>query len=144
MKHYLITSIGENKGSPRVWLQGSNLDHVGFKPGTRFDIKLDDARLVLTRSDQGIRVVSRKRRGEIEYPVIDINSRELLEMFEGMSAVRVVMLEEEIHILPLASELRRQERVERTAARMGQGDPLEIARASIATPLVRTAGRTHG
>lgn len=126
MRHYLVTSIGENKGAPRVWLQGSNLDHVGFKPGTRFDIKLDDARLVLTRSDQGIRVVSRKRRGESEYPVIDINSRELLEMFEGMSAVRVVMLEEEIHILPLASELRRQERVERTAARMGQGDPLEI------------------
>lgn len=45
MKHYLITSIGENKGAPRVWLQGSNLGHVGFKPGTRFDIKLDDARL---------------------------------------------------------------------------------------------------
>jgi DNA (cytosine-5)-methyltransferase 1 len=115
------------------WVDNADLSEVHISrlrivgsESDRFDIKLDDARLVLTRSDQGIRVVSRKRRGESEYPVIDINSRELLEMFEGMSAVRVVMLEEEIHILPLASELRRQERVERTAARMGQGDPLEI------------------
>ncbi|MFO7542417.1 MAG: hypothetical protein R6W97_06345 [Thiobacillus sp.] len=123
------TLIGHPNTSTASRIKQTLLSRACHRPNlatTRFDIKLDNARLVLIRSDKGIRVVSRKRRGESEYPVIDINSRELLEMFEGMSAVRVVMLEEEIHILPLATELRRQERVERTAARMGQGDPLEI------------------
>ena len=126
MKHYLITAIGVNKGAPRVWLQGSNLGHAGFSPGTRFDVRLGDQRLVMRRSEMGVRVVSQKRRGESVYPVIDINSKELLSMFDGMGSVRVVMLADEIHILPLASELRRRERLARAAAKVEQGDPLNI------------------
>lgn len=126
MKHYLITSIGVNRGAPRVWLQGANLEHAGFVPGSRFNIFFEEQRLVISSAENGARVVSRKRRGTRVSPVIDINSMESLAMFDGMCAVRVVMLGGEIHILPLASELRRKERITRVAAKLAQGDPLSI------------------
>lgn len=127
MKHYQIASIGENKGSPRLWLQGANLAHAGFKPGNRYELRVGEQRLILSVMNNGKRVVSSKKRGVREYPVIDINSRELLRIFDGMQAVRVVMLENEIHVLPIASELRRQERIARVSRKLEKGIPLTMA-----------------
>lgn len=126
MKHYLVASIGEHRGSPRLWLQGANLAHAGFKPGMRFDVVMEVGKLRMVLSESGERIVSRKCRGETEHPVIDINSREVLDAFLGHASVRVVILVTGIHVLPLASEKRRQDRLHRAWETLQEGEPLAM------------------
>lgn len=126
MKHYLVATLGAHRGSPRLWLQGANLAHAGFKPGMRFDVELVPDNLRLFLSESGERTVSRKRRGETEQPVIDINSRDVLDAFVGHAAVRVVILDTGIHVLPVASEKRRQVRLRRAWETLQEGEPLAM------------------
>lgn len=93
MKAYETTKIGQNRGRPRLWLEGRKAKAAGFLPGKRFNIRKDDERtmLVLELSECGSRIVSRKLKGDQEIPVIDINSMEVMSMFEGFDAVRVIV-----------------------------------------------------
>jgi len=126
MKHYLVASLGEHRGSPRLWLQGANLAHAGFKPGVRFDVVIEAGCLKIVLSESGERIVSRKRRGETEQPVIDINNRDVLDAFIGHAAVRVVIIDTGIHVMPLASEKRRQDRLHRAWETLHEGEPLAM------------------
>lgn len=121
-----ILSIGMNKGSKRVWLQGSMLSRAGFTPKTRYTVTRKDRAIVLTKHDVGFRIVSAKKKAEKEVPVIDINNRELLAMFDGLAHVRVIYKTGEIHLLPLATELRARERIARAEELMRNGHPLQF------------------
>lgn len=128
MKSYEVTKIGQNRGAPRIWLEGLKAVLAGFLPGKRFEAKKDIERKMLTLelSDSGCRIVSKKMRGEREVPVIDINSMELLSVFEGIEAVRVVVQAGKIFILPIASELAIKERRDRLANKIQNGEPISV------------------
>lgn len=128
MKAYEATSIGENRGRPRLWLQGMKAAIAGFLPRMRFTIRKDPERhmLILELDQAGTRVVSRKVINDREIPIIDINSSEHLSMFEGFKAVRVIVQTNRIIILPLASELAKKERLERLRKKLDSGEPLSI------------------
>jgi len=126
MKHYQTTAVGEHRGSPRLWLQGENLAHAGFSPGCRFDLLVESGTLKLVLNDEGKRTVSAKTRGNRAFPVIDINSREELAPIARFGWVRILITGQTILILPLASEERRLERLERAAGKMQDGDPLDM------------------
>lgn len=126
MKHYLVLTVGSNRGIPRIWLQGPNLAHAGFRPGLRFDVHLQEDRIRLVLNETGGRIVSRKRRGQSDQPVIDLNSREVLGLFEGQPSVRVLMLGSGITILPLASESRRRRRLALARRALLAGEPLSM------------------
>jgi DNA (cytosine-5)-methyltransferase 1 len=126
MEGYYIKRIGQNKGKPRVWLEGMQASRAGFVPGQKYDIVVDGQAIVLQANPDGTRIVSSKREGEKLNPVIDINSRELLAIFDGMAAVRVIAKEGQIYLLPLASELKKQERYQRLKEKLEIGDPLTI------------------
>ena len=126
LKGYYIKKLGQNRGSPRVWLEGSQPLLAGFAPGTRFDIRVQDKTVVLQANPDGSRIVSAKRIGERDNPVIDINSRELLAVFDGMAAVRVVVKDGEIALLPLASEIKKQRRFNRIKEKLEAGEPLAM------------------
>lgn len=115
-----------NRGAPRIWLQGEEVSTAGMEPGMRFDVHVKGGTVVLRADPNGSRVVSRKIKKDEVLPVIDINSKELLALFDGMSAIRLVQREGEIHLLPLATELRKKERVDRLRRKMAAGEPLEI------------------
>ena len=121
-----IISIGFNKGAKRVWLQGNMLSRAGFVPHARFDTVKEGNAIVLQVRDVAKRGVSVKRRKEQEIPVIDINNSELLDMYEGLDTVRVIYQDRKIYILPLASELRKRERIERAKQLMISGQPLAV------------------
>lgn len=121
MQTFTVLKIGENKGAPRIWAEGSRLVKAGFTAGRRYAIRVKEQTLILEAHEDGSRVVSAKRRGETEVPVIDLNSRELLSIFEGMSAVRVVMEEGKLFILPLASEAKRLQREARLKRELDAG-----------------------
>lgn len=123
---YFIKKIGANKGKPRVWLEGIQAAIAGFDPGQRYDVEVRGKTLVLQVNPDGSRIVSAKKVGERINPVIDLNSDSLLAVFDGMAAVRVVAREGEIYIVPLASELRKQERMQRLRQKLEKGESIAI------------------
>lgn len=121
-----ITAIGQNKGTARVWLQGNTLTRAGFEPRTKYTVLSQNGAIVLTRTDDGVKLreVSSRKKNEREVPIIDINNAELAAMFEGLSHVRVVFQPGEISILPLSTEIRAKERLDDAVAKMEAGEPL--------------------
>lgn len=128
MKAYETTRIGMHRGSPRIWLEGMKAKLAGFLPGLRFNIRKNIERkaLFLELSENGLRVVSRKMRADKEIPIIDINSSEWLAMFEGFESVRIIVQQRRIVILPLHTDLARQERLQRLQSKLDEGTPLAV------------------
>lgn len=116
MKHYIVRSITANHGSMRVYMDIASLSEAGFTPGKTYTRTVDDSspRITLTLAPNGSYVVCGKDRGDRpKLPVIDINSTAVLKQFEGLQAVRIVIEAGKVHILPLASEVKRRERLQR-------------------------------
>lgn len=130
LEGYYIKKIGQNRGIPRVWLEGTQTERAGFKPGQKFDVVVQGHTIVLQANPDGSRVVSSKKAGEKQHPVIDLNSRELLAIFDGMSAVRVAVKKGEIYLLPLASEIKKRERFNRLREKLESGEPLTVGSVS--------------
>lgn len=120
-------AIGSNRGKPRIWLQNQEVAGAGLAPGDRFDIHMKGGTVVLKANPDGSRVVSYKedRQGN-RNPVIDLNSSQLLALFDGMSSIRLVQREGEIYLLPLASEIRKKERLSRIKNKVQSGEPLTV------------------
>lgn len=124
---YYIKKKGETSKGPRVWLQGSQPESAGFTPGRKYDISIIEGKtVVLTVNANGSRIVSSKKKTNSNElaPVIDINSHALLAIFDGMAAVQVIFKDGEIVILPLVSEIKKQERYQRLKSKLACGDPL--------------------
>lgn len=123
-----IRKLGEHRGNPRLWIDGAQAQKGGFLPGVAYTPKVDHERcmLILEAVEGGERVVSKKVVREREIPVIDINSENLLGIFVklGLSAVRIVVQLGRICILPVASELRAKERLDRLKAKLTGNEPL--------------------
>lgn len=66
--------IGQNRGKPRLWLEGVILSEHGFPHGTRWIIAKQPPFLLLLADPNGDRKVA----GTQERPIIDINSAKLL------------------------------------------------------------------
>lgn len=127
-KDVWIKKIGANRGRPRIYLDGLQAIRAGFAPGERYEVNVDASgrRVMLQKNPDGSRLVSAKERGGRTLPVIDIESSELLAMFEGMDALRVVVGEDRIVLLPLASEIKKQERFTRLVGKLQGGQPLKM------------------
>lgn len=126
MDGYYIKKIGQNRGAPRVWLEGSQTERAGFSAGQRFDIDVQGQMVVLQANPDGSRIVSGKKVGDRNNPIIDINSKELLAMFDGMAAIRIVVKKDQIYLMPLASEIKKRERFQRLREKLENGDELTI------------------
>ncbi len=73
MQTFTVLKVGENKGAPRIWTEGQRLAKAGFAAGRRYGIRVNERTLILEVCDDGTRVVSAKKRGDAEVPVIDLN-----------------------------------------------------------------------
>lgn len=122
---YYIKRIGQNRGAPRIWLDRQT-ERAGFEPGQRYDVVVQGRTVVLQANPDGSRVVSSKKDGDRTNPIIDLNSRDLLALFDGMSSIRVAVKQGKIYLLPLASELKKQERFGRLREKLEAGDPLAV------------------
>lgn len=120
---YIVRQIGENKGAPRVYLDMAGLSEAGMTPGASYrrDTDAKTKRISLVLDPEGDHKVSKKVKSAKEIPVIDINSSLALSQFEGMEAVRIIIGQGVIHILPLASETNRAKRIERLLKHTAEG-----------------------
>lgn len=121
-----VKGIGEKRGAPYIYFDGIQGARTGFAPGQKYTLDIDGNKVVLSANKDGSRTVSAKRIGDKEYPVIDINSKELADLFQGMSAVRVVVKEGKVYLLPLASEVKKRERLNRITEKIRSGEPLTM------------------
>jgi DNA (cytosine-5)-methyltransferase 1 len=70
-----VIQLGENRGAPRVYLQGGWLVKAGFKANSRFRATFGKGSVTLELDEQGDRKVSGKKQDTV--PVVDINTQEL-------------------------------------------------------------------
>lgn len=128
MNVFSIHKLGQNKGAPRLYLEGNQTKRAGFTPGENYEVEVnvEKGMVALRLKDGGSRVVSKKQKRGEEMPVIDINSQQVLSMFEGMQAVRVVMRKAEIFILPLATEVRKNQRIKDFNDKVANNQPLTV------------------
>lgn len=138
---YSISKLGTHRGAPRVWLQGSSPARGGFTPGARYRVTSQPGKTLLTLelAADGERMVSRKAKGDEVIPVIDINGRDILAMFEGLEAVRVVVEIGKISILPIAAEVRARERLKRLKDKLQRGRALVTGSTATGTGILDRA-----
>lgn len=130
MEGYFIKKLGQHRGAPRVWLDRLQIERSGLSTGQRYDVLIQDKMVVLQANTDGSRVVSGKVIGERDNPCIDLNNKAILALFDGMAAIRVVVKKGEIYLLPLATEIKKQERFLRLREKLERGDPLAIGSVS--------------
>lgn len=123
MQRYIVRKLGESKGAPRVYLDIDAMGAAGFLPGKTYSRKFNEERggLTLTVETNGSYVVCKKECHGKTIPIIDINSSDALKSFEGLAAVRIVLEAGKIHILPIASEMKRVERLKRLSEHLDDG-----------------------
>lgn len=131
MQTYAVTKITEQRGKPRIWIEGSRLELAGFTPARRYTVQVDAeaCRLTLRIAEEGDRLVSRRESAGKVSPIIDICNA-TLAMFAGFDRVRVVFAAGVVHVLPLASEARKAERLQRLQAKLATGRPLDVGSVS--------------
>lgn len=121
------TKLGETRGKRRIYLDGAKLAREGYQPGDRYDLALEDARVVIKLHDDGKYMVSKRQRNGTLYPVIDITRAELAELFDGVAMVRVLIAKGKIVVTAHHQEGKVAERVERLLSKIRTGEPLRVA-----------------
>ena len=92
--------LGRSNGSPRLWLESTRLEQIGFAAGTPFSIR---------RHGEGIRLqpelissnhVSQRRAAGRKRPIIDIANRMMLSPLASYSEIKIIAQHEKIDALP--------------------------------------------
>ncbi len=118
--------LSENRGHKRAWLEGRRLADAGFIPGVRYDVSIDTSTQVLTiRISDGHRIVSRKKVSTGEVPVIDLNNSDLDALFGKVSRIRAIIRDHSIEVTIHPDEAAVLERLERLAAKLMGGGPID-------------------
>ncbi|MBB1390176.1 DNA cytosine methyltransferase [Shewanella sp. SG44-6] len=88
-------NLGLNRGLPRVYLDGVQngykLINENINVGDSFSCKFSDKAIHLIFSDDGDRIVSRRKKGDTYLPLIDINSQELENIFDEGALLRITI-----------------------------------------------------
>ena len=91
--------VGNNRNTPRVWLESSRLTASGFSSGAPFSVIPTARGVSLRLSDTGSRVVSSRRAAGGIRPIIDLCSRDLLRL-DGVSTIKASASFGTIDIVP--------------------------------------------
>ncbi|VVE35010.1 DNA cytosine methyltransferase [Pandoraea terrigena] len=141
-----IRKIGSNRGRPRLWIEGAVASRACFLPGMKISVTLDEEKCMLTleANESGERVVSKKTVRDRDVPVVDINSENLLGIFVrmGLTAVRLVVQLHRIFVLPIASEVRAKERLDRLKSKLENNEPLLMGSFSSGIGILDRAAHT--
>jgi DNA (cytosine-5)-methyltransferase 1 len=120
------TTVGEHKGLPRLYLDGQRLLH-SFKPGELYQSKeLDDGRVVLMRSESGLKVSRRKRKDNV-FPVVDFRHEVFGVRFGVGKKVRVTFKPGLVIIEKHHLDKKIKERETRTLKKLREGKTLSVA-----------------
>lgn len=120
--------VGEQRGRPRIWIDGARLLRAGVQPGQPMDVEFDDqAQVVRVSVGSGCRKVSQRKRNGSVYPVIDISNDTIAKVFgEDVTRVRVAGSDGRLEISIHPDEAAEQSRLERGSRRLTRHSPLLV------------------
>jgi DNA (cytosine-5)-methyltransferase 1 len=104
---YRTTSlkVGDNDGTPRIWLDGKWVLDAGFIPDSTIAVEYGDGEITVRLDPDGKRTVTPKAKGKKS--VIDLNNEKLKEAVGEAKRVKVVAKAGEILITPERTERKR-------------------------------------
>ncbi len=100
MKLVAFHKLGENRNSPRLWLESRRLNSFGFSAGTAFSVQQIRDGVRLTPARDGTHHVSQRRAAGRTRPIIDLASRAILESLARWAEVRVDASHQVIEVKP--------------------------------------------
>lgn len=121
------TKLGEHRGNKRIWLEGQKLTREGYRPGMKYDLEIRDSQVLLRVNEEGRFTVSKRERNGVVSPIIDLTTKELAEIFDGVDMLRVAIKSNKIIISAHHQHQRVKERVERLVSKISSGKPLSVA-----------------
>jgi DNA (cytosine-5)-methyltransferase 1 len=100
MKLLTFQKLGENRDSPRVWIESRRLNSLGFEPGVGFTVEARSSGVRLRPTLLAENHVSKRISALRERPIIDIANRSLLSPLEGFPEIKVTASLNRIDIVP--------------------------------------------
>jgi len=100
MKLISIQKLGENRNSPRLWLESRRLATLGFPPGIAFSVQRRSTGIRLRPTEMGDNHVSKRISALRERPIIDIASRALLQPLDGFPEIKITAAYRQIDVAP--------------------------------------------
>ena len=89
MKLIIVQKLGENRNSPRVWIESRRLNSLGFGAGVGFTVETRSNGVRLRPALLAEHHVSKRVAARQERPIIDIASRSLLSPLNGFPEIKV-------------------------------------------------------
>lgn len=100
MKLISFQKLGENRESPRLWLESRRLAALGFTVGTPFSVQPRARGLRLRPVAHSTNHVSRRISALQERPIIDVANRATLSPLDGYSEIKVSAAFKQIDVMP--------------------------------------------
>lgn len=102
MKLISFQKLGENRQTPRLWLESRRLAALGFTVGTPFTVEARTNGIRLRPAVLSNNHVSRRISGFRERPIIDVANRSLLLPLDGFLEIKVTAAYKRIDVTPSA------------------------------------------
>lgn len=106
IRRVAVQKVGENKGKPRIWLEGKYLASLGFAADTRLSVSFQSGKIVIEACEGGDRKVSSRR----SRPIIDLNTNDIVAAIGQCEKVEVTTEAGRIVITQAEIERRAEER----------------------------------
>ncbi|WP_196160860.1 DNA cytosine methyltransferase [Reinekea sp. G2M2-21] len=114
----------EKDSKKQLWLEGRCLEEHSFVVGKRYDRTIEEGVMTLTLSDVGRYVVSKKKVGGKEVPVLDIVNKQLTEAFENTVAIQIAYKGDSITVTKSEVDRKIERRERSFMAALNSGQPL--------------------
>lgn len=100
MKFLAFHKLGENRQSPRVWVESQRLDSLGFSPGVGFTVESLPNKVRLRPSILASNHVSSRISGGLKRPIIDIANRHMLAPLVDFAEIKFAAAFRQIDVMP--------------------------------------------
>lgn len=135
MATLIQTTISENRGNPRRWIEGARLAREGLEPGMALKVVTRAGQLLLvpaasddTPANDEVRVnVSRRKRGDKITPLLELRLPVLAKMFGLAARVVVKLVKGKLSISRHHQDSRITEREDSLLEALEAGDSLTVS-----------------
>lgn len=127
MATIINTKLGENRGRKRVYIEGRKLAREGYTAGMKFDLEVKGDEILLSANDDGRFTVSKRTRNGDVMPIIDLTTKEIAEVFDGVETLRVAISRGKIIISAHQQHNLVKERVARLLGKLEAGESITTA-----------------
>lgn len=125
MQTIIDTKLSQNRGKPRVWIEGRKLA-VGFNAGDTYSVTYDkQKKLVKLQLDKnGTQVVCKRTKKDRIEPLIELRDNELLDLFDYDTRLTIRVTKGLVTCSVNAIEAKNQTRAQEFLEKIVNGEPL--------------------